>query len=353
MAICRAAPLSPYWNCSDNAPAVMPQPPDFWNHDGLLPRLLSPLAAVTAAFTAWRVTRSGWQAPVPVICCGNVTMGGAGKTTLALDLGARLVACDHVVHFLLRGYGAAIHGPHRVRAGDTAAQVGDEALLLANTAPTWIGADRAASARAAVAAGAHVLVMDDGLQNPGLHKDLSLLVVDSAAGFGNGRVLPAGPLREPVAAGAARCQAAVVIGPGRVDPLPLPVLRATLLPGPEIAGMIGRRVLAFAGIARPEKFFSMLVKAGVVVAGAVPFPDHHPFTDRDLVRVYDEAERLGAVAVTTPKDAVRLPLTHRHRIAVVAVSLAWDDPSALDALLARYVTRRNGSTNRSTSALLS
>ena len=117
------------------------------------------------------------------------------------------------MHFLLRGYGGAIRGPHRVTPDDTAAQVGDEALLLAAVAPTWTGADRAASARAAVAAGAQVLVLDDGLQNPGLHKDLSLLVVDGASGFGNGRVLPAGPLREPVAAGAARCQAAVLIGP--------------------------------------------------------------------------------------------------------------------------------------------
>ena len=163
--------------------------------------MLSPLAAVTAAATAHRVTRPGWRAAVPVICCGNVTVGGAGKTTLALDLGARLSARGHLVHFLLRGYRGVVRGPHRVTAGDTATMVGDEALLLAAVAPTWIGADRAASARAAVAAGAQVLVLDDGLQNPGLHKDLSLLVVDGATGFGNGRVLPAGPLREPVAAG--------------------------------------------------------------------------------------------------------------------------------------------------------
>src|SRR3984957_10247094 len=233
----------------------MRHPPGFWRRDGLLPRLLLPLAAGTAAVTAWRVSQPGWHAPVPVICCGNVTVGGAGKTTVALDVGARLVARGKAVHFILRGYGGSVHGPHRVVAGDTAAGVGDEALLLAEGAPTWTGADRAASARAAVAAGAQVLVMDDGLQNPGLHQDLSLLVVDGASGFGNGRVLPAGPLREPLDAGAARCQAAVLIGPDGVGPLPLPVLRASLRPGPEIAGWVGRRVLAFAGIARPEEFF--------------------------------------------------------------------------------------------------
>jgi tetraacyldisaccharide 4'-kinase len=299
--------------------------------------LLSPLAVATAAVTAWRVGRPGWHAPVPVICCGNVTVGGAGKTTVALDAGARLAARGRAVHFILRGYGGSAHGPHRVVAGDTAARVGDEALLLAEVAPTWIGADRASSARAAVGAGARVLVMDDGLQNSGLHKDLSLLVVDGASGFGNGRVLPAGPLREPVRAGAARCQAAVLIGPDCVGPLPLPLLRASLRPGPEIAGWVGRRVLAFAGIARPEKFSTMLADAGVIVAASVPFPDHHPFADADLRRVFDQAERNGAAPVTTPKDAVRLPVRYRDRIGVVGVSLAWDDPGALDELLAQYV----------------
>jgi len=316
---------------------MMPHQPGFWRRDGVLPRLLSPLAAVTAAVTARRVARPGWRAAVPVICCGNVTIGGAGKTTLALDLGARLAARGRDVHFLLRGYGGAVRGPHNVTPDDTIAKVGDEALLLAAVAPTWTGADRAASARAAIAAGAQVLVMDDGLQNPGLRKDLSLLVVDGASGFGNGRVLPAGPLREPVAAGAARCHAAVLIGPdatGMAAVLPLPVLHADLRPGPEVAAFVGRRVLAFAGIARPEKFFSMLAEAGVVVAGTMSFPDHHAFSAPDLHRVTVEATRIGASPVTTPKDAVRLPDAYRERIGVVGVSLAWNDSPALEALLA-------------------
>jgi tetraacyldisaccharide 4'-kinase len=322
------------------ASTMLPHPPGFWRRDGVLARLLSPLAAVTAAVTARRVARPGWRAAVPVICCGNVTIGGAGKTTVALDLGARLAARGRAVHFLLRGYGGSSRGPHRVTAGDTADRVGDEALLLAAVAPTWIGADRAASARAAVDAGAQLLVLDDGLQNPGLCKDLSLLVVDGASGFGNGRVLPAGPLREPVAAGAARCQAVVLIGPdhaGVAAMLPLPVLRAVLCPGPEITALVGRRVLAFAGIARPEKFFAMLAEADVVVAGTVSFPDHHPYAPADLRRVLDAAAGLDAVPVTTPKDAVRLPDAFRDRIGVVGVSLAWDDPAALDALLARVL----------------
>jgi tetraacyldisaccharide 4'-kinase len=313
--------------------------PAFWCRDGLMPRVLSPLSTLTSALTERRVARPGWRAPVPVICCGNVTVGGAGKTTLALDLGARLIARGRAVHFLLRGYGGGVRGPHRVAASDPAAHVGDEAMLLAAVAPTWVGADRAASARAAIAAGAQLLVMDDGLQNPGLCKDLSLLVVDGASGFGNGRVLPAGPLREPVAAAARRCQAAILIGPdetGIATGLALPVLSARLYPGAEIAAWTGRRALAFAGIARPEKFFTMLAAAGVVVASTTPFPDHHSFSRRDVERLLAEAARLKATPLTTPKDAVRLPGEYRDRIGVVGVSLAWDDPAALDELVARY-----------------
>jgi tetraacyldisaccharide 4'-kinase len=318
----------------------MPHAPQFWRHDGVLPRLLSPLGAVTAAVTARRVARAGWRAPVPVICCGNVTVGGAGKTTVALDLGHRLLAQGHHVHFLLRGYGGRRRGPYRVAPDDTAAEVGDEALLLAAVAPAWIGADRALSARAAVAAGATVLVMDDGLQNPTLCKDLSLLVVDGASGFGSGRVLPAGPLREPVAAGAARCHAAVLIGAdaaGATHFLPptLPLWRADPVPDAEITALAGRRVFAFAGIAIPDKFFGMLAAAGVVLAATVPFPDHHPYGEPELSRLFDDARRLDAIPVTTPKDAVRLPAEWRDKFRVVGVTLAWESADRVEGMLAR------------------
>jgi tetraacyldisaccharide 4'-kinase len=319
----------------------MPHAPAFWRRGGgqVLPRLLAPFAAVTAAVTAHRVARSGWRAPVPVICCGNVTVGGAGKTTVALDLGRRLVAQGCAVHFLIRGYGGRVRGPHRVASGDTAAMVGDEALLLAAVAPCWVGGDRAASAREAVAAGARVLVLDDGLQNPTLHKDLSLLVVDGATGFGNGHVLPAGPLREPIAAGAARCQAAVLIGAdssgaARALPAGLPVLRARLVPAPEAAALAGQRVLAFAGIASPEKFFATLAEIGCVLADQVAFADHHAFAERELAELLARAARLQAVPVTTAKDAVRLPDAIRAQVRVVEVALKWEETEVLEALLA-------------------
>jgi tetraacyldisaccharide 4'-kinase len=311
--------------------------PEFWQRDGYVPYMLTPAAALYAAITARRMARPGWRAPVPVICCGNATAGGAGKTTLALDLGARLAA--HRVGFLTRGHGGGVRGVHRVDpAGDGAALVGDEALLLAGCAPTWVAADRAAGARAAVAAGAGVLVMDDGLQNPTIAKDFSILVVDGGTGFGNGRVMPAGPLREPVAAAAARCAVAVLIGDDRrlacaALPAGLPVLRARL-EQQGIADLAGQKVFAFAGIGIPEKFFAGLRAAGVVLAGTRAFPDHHPYTSAEITRLLARAAAAGALPVTTPKDAMRLPALLRARLRVAGVRLVWDDPAALDALLA-------------------
>lgn len=306
--------------------------PNFWRRGGLLPALLAPFGAVYGAVTTRRAARPGWRAPVPVICCGNASAGGAGKTTLALDLGARLAARGLTVAFLTRGYGGRESG--RVQGCD-AARFGDEALLLAAQAPTYAGADRAAGARLAVAEGAQVLVMDDGLQNPSLAKTLALLVIDGEAGFGNGRMIPAGPLREAVAAAAGRCGAAVLIGDDRTGalaqlPSGLPVLHARLRAGPvDVAGP----VLAFAGIGRPAKFAETLRAAGVAVVGLRGFPDHHRYSAAELRTLRDEAAALGARLVTTPKDAVRLPAALRGEIAVVGVALEWADPPALDRLL--------------------
>jgi tetraacyldisaccharide 4'-kinase len=318
--------------------------PAFWAHNGLVPQLLSPISNAIATITARRAARPGWRAPVPVICCGNATVGGAGKTTLALDLARRLQARDVAVHMLLRGYRGTARGPRRVQQGDTVTIAGDEALLLAAVAPTWTGTDRAASAREAIAAGAEILVMDDGLQNPSLAKSFSLLVVDGVTGFGNGCVLPAGPLRERVDTAASRCRAAVLIGPDVSNalahlPPTLTVLRADLMQGDEIASLTGRPVVAFAGIAIPDKFFSALERAGVDLVGREAFADHHVFTSGELTRLQEKATELNAVLVTTPKDAVRLPagiVVH-----AVGVRLIWRDEAAIEALLDEIVSSRS------------
>jgi tetraacyldisaccharide 4'-kinase len=301
--------------------------------------MLSPIAALYAATTARRMARPGQSLPLPVICCGNATAGGAGKTTVALDLGERLKARGLAAHFLLRGYGGKLKGPARVDlASHDSRAVGDEALLLAAIAPTWVSADRAAGGAAAQAAGAQAIIMDDGLQNPTLEKSLSLLIIDGSYGFGNSRVIPSGPLREPVFAAAARCQAAVLIGEdetGALAQLPsdLPVLRARLVPGPEAAVLAGKPVVAFCGIANPRKFFATLQEAGAVLAARHPFADHYPFDDQEIRDILAEAEKLRATPVTTRKDIVRIPPALRTGIQVVSIALAWDDPTAIEALL--------------------
>ena len=305
--------------------------PKFWRTGGLLAGALAPLGALYAAATARRVAKPGWRAPIPVICIGNATAGGTGKTTVALDIGARLIARGLSIAFLTRGYGGSLTGrvdPTRHRV----AMTGDEALLLANLAPTYIGPNRAATAQMAIEMGARCLLMDDGLQNPTLQKQ-SLLVIDGAAGVGNGRVIPAGPLREPLAVAAARCKAAIIIGHddhGLSRSLPIPVLHARLESPAEVEGL---RLFAFAGIGRPEKFHATLRAAGADVVGTRNFPDHHRFSAGEFASVLKAARRLGADPVTTPKDAIRLTPEQRAKVRVVGVRLVWDDPALLDSTL--------------------
>jgi tetraacyldisaccharide 4'-kinase len=223
--------------------------------------------------------------------------------------------------------------------------VGDEALLLARVAATWVGRDRAGAARAACADGAKVLIMDDGFQNPSLAKDCSILAVDGAAGFGNGRVMPAGPLREPLGEGLARADAIAVFGRDETNAAArvrsfrpeLPILRARLAPGPEAARLAGRPALAFAGIGRPEKFFATARAAGIDLRETLAFPDHHAYTDSELARIVRRAAELGAMALTTAKDAARLSPAARAQVEVLTTTLVWEDEAALDSLLDRVL----------------
>lgn len=318
--------------------------PEFWRRDGALPRLLAPLGALYGWAAARRLERAeAYRPAVPVICVGNIVAGGAGKTPVCLALIERLKARGRHPHALTRGYGGTEAGPRLVDPlRHSAARVGDEALLLAGAAPTWVARWRPDGAQAAAQMGCDILVMDDGFQNGSIAKDLSLVVVDGTYGFGNCRVMPAGPCRESVAAGLARADAVVLVGPGKAGlPLPdgLPVLHARMVPGPEAAGLSGRTVLAFAGIGRPAKFFTTLEECGARIAAARSFPDHHPYGRAEIAALLDEAERLGAVPVTTAKDAVKLPGELRSRLTVLTVALEWETPQRLDTLLDRVDSR--------------
>ncbi len=324
------------------APGFWQTPPD---RPALAARLLAPLAALYAMATARRVARGPeYRAGVPVICAGNLTAGGTGKTPTVIWLAGLLADRGVAAQVVTRGWGGRLTGPVRVDPFHTAAEVGDEPLLLSAFLPVWVARDRTAGARAAEAAGAQAILLDDGHQDPRLAKALSLIVIDAEAGFGNGRCLPAGPLREPVAAGLARADLTLAIG-GATAQAALLARWGAELAKPHLTGRLeplatgmdwpGTRVLAFAGIGRPEKFFATLEGLGAQVAARVPLDDHQPLSEALMQRLAAQAAGLGAQLVTTEKDAVRLPPRWRGQVLTLPVRLAVDDPGPMLAALER------------------
>ncbi len=324
--------------------------PAFWSDsESLAGRLLAPVGWAVGAVTLARMGRPAARAGIPVVCIGNPTVGGSGKTPVAQMVADRLAAAGCRPAILLRGYGGSQAGPLVVGPQATAADIGDEALLHAKAHLTVVSRDRVAGARLAASTGADVVVMDDGFQNPSLAKDLSLLVVDGGYGLGNGRVLPAGPLRAPFDPQLARADGLVVVGRGtagdelaaRAAAAHKAVLRVTLRVESAMAEWLaGRDVLAFCGIGRPAKFVETLGQAGARNAILRPFPDHHAYSEADADRLLDEAARTGLPLVTTAKDAVKLAGSPRlaelaAAARVVAISAAVDEEGGLDRLLAR------------------
>jgi tetraacyldisaccharide 4'-kinase len=325
------------------------QAPSFWQSRTPLSTALLPLAALfEAGGCVRRALTRPYRAPVPVICVGNLVAGGAGKTPVALALAALLRERSVAVYMLTRGYGGRLAGPERVDLErHTADDVGDEALLLSAAAPTWVARDRVAGAKAAVDGGAELILMDDGMQNPSLEKDVSLIVVDAGYGFGNGRVIPAGPLRERMAPGQVRADAAIVVG-GSSDwsfpGLNLPLIRAEFRPVGDPKCWQGTKLLAFAGIGRPEKFFDTLQASGAELVAALGFPDHHRYSDEELDMLTRQAAELRTPLVTTEKDWVRLPPSRQSQIMSFRVQLEWcsdSDRERIEKLVGNLIARRS------------
>lgn len=333
----------------------MREPAFWWGGGGLAPGLLAPLAALYGTIAARRMARAGTAAGVPVVCIGNPTVGGAGKTPLALAVVRLLAAAGEQPALLSRGYGGHLPGPLQVDPQrHRAAEVGDESLLLAGAAPTFVARERVAGAAAAVAAGAGVVVMDDGFQNPSLRKDFSILVLDGRRGVGNGKVIPAGPLRAPLDIQLARADAIVVVGEG-ITTMPagivsrgIPVFRAALAPDSgRVAALGGARIFAFAGIGDPEKFFVTLRDAGIAVAATRSFPDHHRYTKAEAAELCDRADREGLILVTTEKDLARMrgnealvPLAIRAH--GFPVTLVLGDTTGFEVLLLEKIGQARG-----------
>lgn len=332
----------------------MREPAFWWRKAGLRTALLAPLAACYGAIAARRMARMGQLAGLPVLCVGNFTLGGAGKTPTVLTIARMLTEAGEQVFCLSRGYGGSNPGPKRVDAhADHAAEVGDEALLLARAAPTIVARDRVAGAAWAKAQGASVVIMDDGLQNGSIVKDFTIAVVDGRRGIGNAHVFPAGPLRAPLETQLALSDALLVVdgGDGAADVVAaarargLPVLHGRLKPDAATgAELKGRRVLAFAGIGDPEKFFASAHEAGIDVAERWAFPDHHRFSAEEAARLIMDAEHDGLALLTTEKDRARMagdPLTEAlaARVHVLPVTLVVDEAEELRRLVTAALQR--------------
>ncbi|WP_416915056.1 MAG: tetraacyldisaccharide 4'-kinase [Roseicyclus sp.] len=323
--------------------------PGFWHGEpGLLSALLSPLGLIYAGATRRRLAQGPRQrVGVPVICVGNLNAGGTGKTPVVIALAERLRDRGVVAHAVSRGHGGTLGGPVRVdERRHSASETGDEPLLLAAFLPTWVAKDRVAGAQAAVAAGAQVILLDDGFQNPGLAHDLSIVVVDAHVGFGNGRVIPAGPLREPIKTGLARAEIVLSVGDAAAQArfaarwgqaVTLPRVSGSLEPLPMGLPLKGLPVLAFAGIGRPEKFFQTLKAMGADIRATHALSDHQPLSDALMTRMLREARAIGAQVVTTEKDAVRLPSPLRAQVMTVPVRLRVADWGSVDAALDRVI----------------
>ena len=327
----------------------MRDPAFWWRKPGLAAGLLAPLAACYGAIAARRMARPGAQAGIPVLCVGNFTLGGAGKTPAVMSFARMLQAEGERPFCVSRGYGGSAEGPTLVNAqGDSAARVGDEALLLARVAPTVVARDRVTGAQFAKAQGATVVILDDGLQNPSLAKDFTIAVVDGRRGIGNARVFPAGPLRAPLASQLARCDALLIVGGGTGAIAAgggKPVFHGRLVPdAAAVAALKNKNVLAVAGIGDPEKFFVTLTQAGIAIAQRQAFGDHHRFTAQEAAALLARADHDRLTLVTTEKDCARMAgepalAALAARAQALPVTLAMDEADELRKLVLAKLRR--------------
>ena len=312
--------------------------PRYWKNRNITSDLLLPLGHLYNCATRLRLKfKPSKKVDIPVICIGNLTAGGTGKTPVAVSVAALLQQQGKKPFFVSRGYGGTLKNIIVNAQKHPPRQCGDEPLLLARQAPVVVNPDRYAGALTALQSGAELIIMDDGFQNPGLYKDLSFLVFDGSFGLGNGRCIPAGPLREDLISGLKRADAAIIIGTDHFDlhkKLDIPCFTASVKPVP--LNIKNPHIIAFAGIGRPSKFYRSLRETGFNLLKTFDFPDHHYYTEKELFELIGEAEKLGADIYTTSKDFVKIPSELQNRFKVLEIAICWEDSQAL----ANFILKR-------------
>ena len=315
--------------------------PDFWQKNNLISKLLSPLGELYALGTKLRIKyKEPQKVNIPVICIGNLTAGGTGKTPTAISLAMMLQNAGLYPNFVSRGYHGTLQNIQVNSSTHTPQQVGDEPLLLARIAPTFINADRYQGALMAQNCSAECILMDDGFQNPSLYKDLSLLVIDGSTGFGNQKCIPAGPLREHVSDGLKRAHAALIIGDDFYhlkEQLNIPCFSGKIIP--EKPTLENNRVIAFAGIGRPQKFYNSLQELGIEIVKTFDFPDHHYYTNDDLQKILHETRIHQAQAITTTKDFVKIPPNLQAHFKVLEIKIQWENPEELQQFILEHIRK--------------
>lgn len=316
--------------------------PAFWQHNNWIAKLLTPLGELYALATKTRLRlKKSKKIDTPVICIGNLTAGGTGKTPTAISLAFMLQNAGIYPTFISRGYHGSLQNIQVDSIHHTPQQVGDEPLLLAHIAPTFINADRYQAALMAQNNQAECILMDDGFQNPTLYKDLSLLVIDGATGFGNKKCIPAGPLREHIADGLKRAQAALIVGEDEhniASSLNIPYFKGKIVP--ETPNLKNNRVVAFAGIGRPQKFYTSLQELGIEIIKTFDFPDHHYYNENELKELIQYAENNQAELITTSKDFVKIPVSLQPAFKILDIRIQWENPTELQNFILAHLRKK-------------
>ena len=319
--------------------------PKFWylKKDTFQSRALYPLSLIFRLATKIRnVLNNAEKSQLPVICIGNIVVGGAGKTPVALSIGKILIQAGYNPHFISKGYAGIIKRNTLVQSWHSPKSVGDEPLLLSDIAPTWIGTDRNKSIKLAAEKGGNCIIMDDGFQNPTIYKDLSIVVINSAQEFGNKRVMPSGPLRESIKRGLSRTNLIIIIGEitktlREIIPINIPIILANFKINNENKIFKAQKITAFAGIAYPEKFFNSLEQQGAKIEKEIIYPDHHIYDENDLLNLVEIANKNSSVLVTTKKDFVRIPKPYRSLINTLEGEILFENNDLLKEILTNVV----------------